>query len=79
MPDDFSEEQVGKRVVSQTGEEIGTVRDVRGGDLHVTVEGDVDADLLDELGWDGTVEQDAHHLPGRYVANVDEDTIRLRV
>ncbi|WP_254545357.1 hypothetical protein [Halomarina pelagica] len=79
MPDDFSEKQVGKRVVSQTGEEIGTVSDVRGGDLHVTVEGDVDPDVLDELAWDGTVEQDTHHLPGRYVANVDEDTIRLRV
>ncbi|MFC6835127.1 hypothetical protein [Halomarina ordinaria] len=79
MATEFTDEQVGKRVVSQTGEEIGTVSSVSDGDLHVTVDGDVDDDLADELGWGGAVEQDTNRLEREYVADVEEESVRLRI
>lgn len=76
---DFSEEHTGKRVVSQSGVEIGTVEDVRNGDLYVNVTTDATNETVDDLGWDGPVSQDLHHLRQQYVSNITDETIRLRV
>jgi hypothetical protein len=76
---DFSDDHVDRRVVAQSGAELGTVEDVRDGDLHVAVEPDADADAISELGWDTTVNQDVHRLPDQYVSNVTENAVRLRV
>lgn len=76
---DFSDDHVDKRVVAHSGARLGTVDQVRDGDLLVAVDPDADRDALSELGWDGPVNQDAHRLPDRYVSNVTETTIRLRV
>ena len=76
---DFSDEYLDKRVVTQSGATLGTVTDVRNGDLHVEVEPDADGDALTQLGWDGTVNQNVHRLEDRYVSNVTDETIRLRV
>lgn len=75
---DYSEDHVGKRVVAQSGVEIGTVEDVRDGDLYVSVEPDADDEAVAELGWDGPVSQDVHHLRDQYVSNITENTVRLR-
>ncbi|WP_435175423.1 hypothetical protein [Halorussus sp. AFM4] len=76
---DYSEDHIGKRVVAQSGVEMGTVEDVRDGDLYVSVEPDADDEAASELGWDGPVSQDVHHLRDQYVSNITETTIRLRV
>lgn len=76
---DFSDEQLGKRVVAQNGTTIGEVTDVRNGSLHVTVDGDADRDVIDELNWDGVVDQSTHELNDRHVTTVREDAIRLGV
>lgn len=73
---DYSDDHIGKRVVSQDGVEIGSVEDVRNGDLYVTLESS-DADVPD-FEWVGQVNQDLHRLPDQYVSNVRENTIRLR-
>lgn len=75
---DFSSDHIGKRVVAQSGVEIGTVEDVRDGDLYVTVESDPDEDALSELGWEAPVSRDPHRLADEYVSNVTETTVRLR-
>lgn len=76
---DFSEEHTGKRVVSQSGVEIGTVEDVRDGDLYVNVTTDDTNETVNELNWGGPVNQDLHHLRQQYVSNITDETIRLRV
>ncbi|WP_137285062.1 hypothetical protein [Halorussus salinisoli] len=76
---DYLDDQIGKRVVAQSGVEIGSVEEVRNGDLYVGVEPDADDDAVSELGWDGPVTQDVHRLPDEYVSNLTESTIRLRV
>ena len=73
------EDHVGKRVVAQSGNQVGTVAEVRDGTLHVEVGPDADPDVLDQLGWDGVVNQEVHELEGRYVSNIGDDTVRLRV
>ncbi|NHN59593.1 MULTISPECIES: hypothetical protein [Halorussus] len=76
---DYSEDHIGKRVVAQSGVEIGTVEDVRDGDMYVSVEPDADDEAVAGLGWDGPVSQDVHRLPDRYVSNLTDSTVRLRV
>lgn len=51
----YSDSHVGKRVVDRSGVEVGTVDDVRDGDLYVEVGGDADSVTLSELNWDGVV------------------------
>lgn len=76
---DFSDDHVGKRVVAQSGAEVGTVDHVRDGDLFVAVEPDADREVVSNLGWDGPVNQDSERLSDEYVSNVTENAIRLRV
>ena len=75
----FTDDQIGKRVVDQAGVEVGTVADVRDGSLYVEVAPDADRETLSNLRWDGTVNQEVHHLQSEFVSNVREGTIRLRV
>ena len=79
MVAEFTEEQIGKRVVDQDGVEVGTVAEVRDGSLYVEVAPDADRETLSNLRWDGPVNQDVHHLQSEFVSNVREDAIRLRV
>lgn len=79
MVAEFTEEQIGKRVVDQDGVEVGTVTEVRDGSLYVEVAPDADRETLSNLRWDGTVNRDVHHLQSEFVSNVREETIRLRV
>jgi hypothetical protein len=72
-------DDVGKRVVAQSGIQVGTVSEVRDGTLHVEVGPDADPDVLDQLGWDGVVNQEVHELEDRYVSTVTDETVRLRV
>lgn len=76
---DFSNDHLGKRVVAQNGSTVGEVTDVRDGSLWVTVDADVEQDVLDSLEWDGVVSQETQELPDTYVSKVREETIRLRV
>lgn len=76
---EFTDEQIGKRVVDGDGVEVGTVSDVRDGSLYVEVAPDADRETLSNLRWDGTVNRDVHHLESEFVSNVREHTIRLRV
>ena len=75
----FTDRQVGKRVVDQNGVEVGTVAEVRDGSLYVEVSPDADRETLSNLRWDGTVNQEVHRLRARFVADVTDETVRLRV
>ena len=75
----FTDDQIGKRVVDQAGAEVGTVADVRDGSLYVEVAADADRETLSNLRWDGTVNRDVYHLQSEFVSNVRDEAIRLRV
>ncbi|MFB6131450.1 MAG: hypothetical protein ABEJ28_11600 [Salinigranum sp.] len=79
MADEFTEKEVGKRVVDQDGLEVGTVSGVRDGSMYVELSPDAPEDTLSELRWDGVVHQREHHLENQYVSNVSHDVVRLNV
>ncbi|WP_440007756.1 hypothetical protein [Halomicrococcus sp. SG-WS-1] len=76
---DFTEKQVGKRVVAANGVQVGTVDDVRDGSLYVTVSSGADRDTLEDLEWEGVVNQEVHHLRHQYIGDITDETIRLSV
>ncbi len=76
---DFSDEQVGKRVVADDGTEVGVVKQVRDGTLYVEVGADPNPDTIDELGWDGVVNQSVHELKRQFIGMITDETIRLSV
>ena len=79
MTANFSDEQVGKRVVDPSGIEVGTVADVRNGELYVEVGPDADEETLSNLRWEGVVHQETEKLRHEHVGDVGEDVIRLNV
>lgn len=79
MTANFTDKQVGKRVVDQAGVEVGTVESVRNGELYVEVGPDADEETLSNLRWDGVVHQEVHELRREHVGDVGEDVIRLNV
>ncbi|MFC7141157.1 hypothetical protein ACFQMA_15135 [Halosimplex aquaticum] len=76
---EYSEEQVGKRVVSQEGEEIGEVTAIDDGSMVVRVTVGNNNDVVDHMGWDTRTNQETHTLNDRYVSNIRENAVRLRV
>ena len=76
---EYSEEQVGKRVVSQDGAEIGEVMAVDDGSLVVRVDVGATHDVVDHLGWDDVLNQETHTLDSYYVSTLRENAVRLRV
>jgi hypothetical protein len=75
----FTDKHLGKQVVDQDGVAVGTVDEVRNGDLYVEVGPDADSETLSNLHWDGTVNQQVHHLPDQYVSTITDTTVRLNV
>ncbi|WP_435154872.1 hypothetical protein [Haladaptatus sp. DFWS20] len=76
---DFTDKQVGKRVVAANGIEVGVVKTVRNGTRYVEVGSDVRGETTIELGWDGTVHHSVHELKRQFIADITDDTIRLSV
>ncbi|MFB6165311.1 MAG: hypothetical protein ABEJ31_09155 [Haloarculaceae archaeon] len=76
---EFSDEQIGKRVVDQDGRPVGEVTDVRNGELWVRIDADADPDVIDDLDWDGVVNQETQRLNEHFVSTVRENTVRLNV
>lgn len=76
---EFTDDQIGKRVVAQNGNAIGEVTAVDDGSLRVTLSEDADREVVDHLGWEGVVNREVHTLNDRYISTVREDAVRLRV
>ena len=73
----YTNDDVGKRVVNATGDEVGVVTDVRNGTPYV----DPDPGMFDtvkaKLGREG-VDEDAYPLQGDQMSEVADDEIHLR-
>lgn len=76
---DFTDKQVGKRVVAANGIEVGVVKTVRNGTLYVEVGSNASGETPTKLGWDGTVHQSVQELKRQFIADITDDAIRLSV
>jgi len=76
---EFTERHVGKAVRDQDGGLVGQVTGIENGSFRVTLDAAADQEVVDHLGWGGRTNQETHVLNDRYVSNIDDDTVRLRV
>ena len=73
----ITEEDVGKSVVNQTGEKIGTVSGVQGGTAYVDPDPGLGDSIKAKLGWDDPSSDD-FQLEEQNIESVMDDEIRLR-
>lgn len=76
MPE-LTEDDVAKRVVSGSGDEIGVVDDVEDGTAYVDPDREMASQLKSKLGW-GPSAKDTYPLKNDAIADVTDDEVRLR-
>jgi hypothetical protein len=72
----ITEDEEGKRVVTEHGDDIGVIAEVRGGTAHVDPDPSVMDSIKAKLGWGDT--EGTHALDPDHVMDVTEDEVRLR-
>ncbi|SIR88919.1 hypothetical protein [Natronorubrum thiooxidans] len=76
MISEFTDDDIGKRVVNANGEEVGLVADVEHGTAHVEPDPGITDTIKAKLGWGGT-DEDAYPLQEDSVAQVTDDAVHL--
>ncbi|WP_343230416.1 hypothetical protein [Salinilacihabitans rarus] len=77
MSPDFTDDDVGKRVVNANGDEIGVVTAIEHGTPHVEPDPGMTDTIKAKLGWEDPDEK-AYPLQEAAVDRVTDDEIRLR-
>ncbi|WP_408957780.1 PRC-barrel domain containing protein [Natrinema sp. 74] len=73
----FTDDDEGKRVVNANSEEIGIVRDVSAGAVHVDPDPSMTDTIKSKLGW-GDSDDETYRLDEDDVESVSDDEVRLR-
>lgn len=73
---DFDESDTGKTVVDAEGDEIGVVREVRGGRAYVDPDPSMMENVKSRLGW-GESDEETYPLANEHVQKVTDDEVRL--
>ena len=73
----LTEADEGKRLVTESGDEVGMITEVRGGTGYVDPDPGVFDSIKSKLGW-ADVDEDTYPLSGDDVAEVTDDRVRLR-
>ncbi|WP_236044761.1 PRC-barrel domain containing protein [Haloarcula nitratireducens] len=73
----LSEEDEGKRVVNNRGDEVGVISGYRGGHAYVDPDPGITDKIMSTLGWEN-VDDDDYKLDSSQVASIDDDEVRLK-
>ncbi|WP_223174690.1 hypothetical protein [Natrinema hispanicum] len=76
MSQQFTDDDIGKRVVNADGDEVGMVADVEHGTAHVEPDPGITDSIKARLGWSESGE-DTYPLQEEAVGRVTDDEIRL--
>lgn len=76
MEHDFTDDDEGKRVVDDNGDEIGIVSGVRGNTAYVDPDPSLTENVKSSLGW-GDVDQEDYPLDESHVETVTDDEVKL--
>lgn len=74
----LTEEDEGKEVVDQSGNQVGVVSGVRGGDVYVDPDPGVTDSIYAKLGWENVDDED-YTLDQSSIEYVDHEQIRLSI
>lgn len=75
---ELTDDEVGKTVVTSTGDEVGIVSGYRYGTAYVDPDPGLKTKFLTKLGWEDTDEEDGYPLQADAVDTVTEAQVRLR-
>jgi len=73
----LTDDDVGKTVVTSTGDEVGIVSGYRYGTAYVDPDPGLKTTLLTKLGWEDTDDEDGYPLQTDAVETITEEQIRL--
>lgn len=74
---EITDDDQGKKVVNDRGDEIGIVKDVQAGTAHVDPDPGMTDQLKSKLGW-GDTDDDTYPLQESMIEDVTDDEIRVR-
>jgi len=72
----YTDDEEGKRVVTSDGDEIGMVKEVSNGQLHVDPDPGMTDSIKASLGW-GDADEETYALDDDHVETVTDDEIHL--
>ena len=75
----LTEADEGKHVVNASGDSIGRVVEVRGGEAHVDSDPGMTDTIKSKLGWGGAQDDDTYRLDPAHIESVTDDEIRLNL
>lgn len=73
----ITEDDIGKTVVDEDGDEVGIVSAVRHGTAYVDPDPDITTRIKTALGWEEVDDEDGYPLQEETVETVTEEEIRL--
>jgi len=73
----ITDDDQGKRVITEDGDEVGVVSEVRGGTAYVEPDPGMMDSIKAKLGW-GDADEDTYPLDNDDVMEVTDDRIRLQ-
>lgn len=76
MPEEFSANDRGKRVLTADGEMVGTIEDVAGDRAHVKPDAGLERSIRRKLGWSG--ERDTYELKRSNVSKISDTEVHLQ-
>lgn len=76
MSAQFTDDEEGKRVVNENGDEIGVVESVEGDMAHVEPDPGMTDTIKSKLGW-GDADEETYALEADHVEEITDDEIRL--
>jgi sporulation protein YlmC with PRC-barrel domain len=69
----------GKSVVNATGDQIGRVVEVRGGDAYVDPDPSITDTIMSKLGWGDQRDEDTYRLDSDHIDAVTDDEVRIGI
>ncbi|WP_438267515.1 PRC-barrel domain containing protein [Haladaptatus halobius] len=73
----MTDDDEGKRVINQNGDEIGVVAEVREDTAYIDPDPGMFESIKDKLGW-GDIDEDTYPLQDENIEQVTNDEIRLQ-
>lgn len=73
----LTEADQGKQVINSTGDEIGRVVEVKGGDAYVNPSPGVTDSIKTKLGWGDRQSEETYRLDSSHINTVTDDEVRV--
>ncbi len=74
----LTDEDEGKKVINEDGDDIGRIVEVQGGTAHVEPDPGLADSIMSKLGW-GDSDEDTYQLESSKIESVTDDEVHVRM